>query len=101
MFITFCEARSTLKPAEEIYSNFSKSNTNSLISFKDAFNSASKAGAVVVSNLPTNETFNVSTDYLLGINSTSTVSVAGLTDGDINFVCNTIYYLRERNKKGK
>ena len=41
--------------------------------------------------------FRVSTDYLLGVNSTSTVSTEGLTENDIQIVCNLIDHLRNKN----
>ena len=40
--------------------------------------------------------FNVSTDYLLGVNRTSSISVAGLTDQDIELVRGIILHLRNR-----
>lgn len=43
------------------------------------------------------EIFMVSTDYLLGVDISSSVSVAGLSNDDINFVYNTINYLRNKN----
>ena len=41
--------------------------------------------------------FSVSTDYLLGVNRTSSVSTAGLTEADIQLVCHLIRHLREKN----
>lgn len=38
--------------------------------------------------------FNVSTDYLLGVNTTSTISVAGLSDRDIELINSIILHLR-------
>ena len=38
--------------------------------------------------------FNVSTDYLLGVNNTATVDVAGLSDKDIELVHTLIQHLR-------
>ena len=38
--------------------------------------------------------FSVSTDYLLGVDSSSTVSVAGLTEKDVQLVCEIINHLR-------
>ena len=38
--------------------------------------------------------FSVSTDYLLGVDSSSTVSVAGLTEKDVQLVCDIINHLR-------
>lgn len=40
--------------------------------------------------------FQVSTDYLLGIPATATISVAGLTDEDIHMVCSLINHLRNK-----
>lgn len=40
--------------------------------------------------------FKVSTDYLLGLNTSATVNVAGLSEKDIQFVNTVIAYLRER-----
>lgn len=40
--------------------------------------------------------FKVSTDYLLGVESSATVSVAGLTEKDIQLIHNIIEHLRER-----
>lgn len=42
--------------------------------------------------------FAVSTDYLLGVDASSSVSVAGLTDGDIAIVHELVDHLREKNK---
>lgn len=45
--------------------------------------------------------FRVSADYLLGLNETATVSVAGLTEADVGLVCHLISHLRggaEREK---
>ena len=41
--------------------------------------------------------FSVSTDYLLNVHSSATVSVRGLTDGDVKIVCGLIEYLRSKN----
>lgn len=41
--------------------------------------------------------FKVSTDYLLGVDSTSTVSIAGLVDSDIQLVNSIINHLRCKN----
>lgn len=41
--------------------------------------------------------FNVSTDYLLGLNDTATVSVAGLSEKDIQLICEIIQHLRNKN----
>ena len=42
--------------------------------------------------------FNVSTDYLLGVVSSSTVSVSGLTEEDTQIVCALVDYLRKKNR---
>ena len=39
--------------------------------------------------------FNVSTDYILGVNNSATISVAGLSDKDIELVHKLISHLRE------
>ena len=41
--------------------------------------------------------FQVSTDFLLGINETSTISVSGLTDQDIELIHSLITHLRDKN----
>ncbi len=41
--------------------------------------------------------FKVSTDYLLGVNHTACVSVAGLTQADIELVHNVISHLTKKN----
>ena len=41
--------------------------------------------------------FNVSTDYLLGVDTSSTINVAGLTESDINLVYDVISHLKEKN----
>ena len=43
--------------------------------------------------------FNVSTDYLLGIDSTATVNLKGLSESDIDIVHTLVEHLREKNKK--
>ena len=40
--------------------------------------------------------FDISTDYLLGVDSSSTISVAGLTDSDILLVHNIIEHLKNK-----
>lgn len=40
--------------------------------------------------------FSVSTDYLLGVDASATVSVAGLTDADINLIHSIIEHIRQR-----
>lgn len=42
--------------------------------------------------------FDVSTDYLLGVDASSTISVTGLTDGDIAIVHELVDHLREKNR---
>ena len=42
--------------------------------------------------------FNVSTDYLLGVKNTSTISVSGLMDEDVKLIFNIIEHLKEKNK---
>ncbi len=41
--------------------------------------------------------FNVSTDYLLGVNTTSSISVAGLTDKDVELINSIILHLKNKN----
>lgn len=43
--------------------------------------------------------FQVSTDYLLGVNISSSISVAGLTDKDIELIHSIIEHLKNRNIK--
>ncbi len=43
--------------------------------------------------------FAVSTDYLLGVDASSSVSVTGLTDGDVALVHALVDHLREKNKR--
>ncbi len=40
--------------------------------------------------------FHVSTDYLLGVNTTSTISVAGLSDKDVELINSIILHLKSR-----
>lgn len=42
--------------------------------------------------------FDVSTDYLLGVESTASVRVNGLTERDIQLVCGLIRHLQEKNQ---
>lgn len=42
--------------------------------------------------------FHVSTDYLLSVEITNSVNVAGLTEGDIQLVYHLIEYLRQKNQ---
>ncbi|MBR7081237.1 MAG: helix-turn-helix transcriptional regulator [Oscillospiraceae bacterium] len=41
--------------------------------------------------------FNISTDYLLGVDRTSTVNIAGLNEEDINLVYALISHLKIKN----
>ena len=41
--------------------------------------------------------FSVSTDYLLGIDNTATVSVDGLSEKDVQLICEIIQHLRNKN----
>jgi transcriptional regulator with XRE-family HTH domain len=43
--------------------------------------------------------FKVSTDYVLGLGSTATVSVKDLTEGDIQLVHRLIEHLRSKNRE--
>lgn len=40
--------------------------------------------------------FRVSTDYLLGVDTTSTICVSGLSEEDIHIVCTLIEHLRKK-----
>ena len=40
--------------------------------------------------------FDVSTDYLLGVNNTASIHVAGLTDKDIELVHSIIMHLKSK-----
>jgi len=40
--------------------------------------------------------FNVSTDYLLGVDTSATVSVAGLSEKDVQLICDIINHLKDR-----
>mgnify|MGYP003299756812 CR=1 FL=1 len=42
--------------------------------------------------------FQVSTDYLLGVERTSAVSLTGLTEGDIRMVYELVQHLKEKNQ---
>lgn len=42
--------------------------------------------------------FKVSTDYLLGVVSSATINVSGLTEQDIQVVCGLVEHLREKNR---
>ncbi|MBQ4082267.1 MAG: helix-turn-helix transcriptional regulator [Clostridia bacterium] len=39
--------------------------------------------------------FKVSTDYILGVNNSATISIAGLTDKDVELVRSIILHLKE------
>ena len=41
--------------------------------------------------------FNVSADYLLGLDSSSTISVAGLSDVDVEMIYRLVLYIRLKN----
>lgn len=41
--------------------------------------------------------FSVSTDYLLNVDSTATISVRGLTEGDVSLVYGLVAHLRKKN----
>ena len=41
--------------------------------------------------------FKVSTDYLLGVNETTTINVSGLTDADIELVNTIVSHLRNKS----
>ena len=41
--------------------------------------------------------FKVSTDYLLGVDTTSSISVAGLTEKDVELINTLILHLKNRN----
>ena len=43
--------------------------------------------------------FSVSTDYLLGVEKTSTINVTGLTDKDIEMLYSLAEYLKSKNWK--
>lgn len=45
--------------------------------------------------------FKVSTDYLLGIDETATISVTGLTEADTHLIHALIAHLRNKNKEYK
>lgn len=42
--------------------------------------------------------FKVSTDYLLGVDTTATIEISGLTDTDIQLVHSIVGHLREKNR---
>jgi transcriptional regulator with XRE-family HTH domain len=45
--------------------------------------------------------FKISTDYLLGIDTTSSVGVEGLTEADIRMVHELVEHLREKNQENR
>ncbi len=44
------------------------------------------------------EIFHVSTDYLLGVNSTAVIPAAGLSEEDMQMVYQLIDYIRKKNR---
>lgn len=42
--------------------------------------------------------FKVSTDYLLGVDSTASISVKGLSEEDVRLVYSLVSHLRDKNK---
>ena len=42
--------------------------------------------------------FKVSTDYLLCVDSSATISVKGLTETDVKLVCSLVSHLRDKNE---
>ena len=42
--------------------------------------------------------FGVSTDFLLGVDSSSTVNLSGLTEEDVRLVYHVVAHLREKNQ---
>lgn len=44
--------------------------------------------------------FKVSTDYLLGVESTASVNVSGLSDADIALVNTIVHHLRRQGSRG-
>lgn len=43
--------------------------------------------------------FSVSTDYLLGVDKTSTIDTSGLTENDIEMIYRIIEYLKSKNRQ--
>ena len=43
--------------------------------------------------------FKVSTDYLLGVDTSSSISVVGLTEEEVQMIHNLVMHLREKNKR--
>lgn len=43
--------------------------------------------------------FKVSTDFLLGVNDTTTINVSGLTDADIELISTIVSHLRKKSKE--
>ncbi|MBQ4556418.1 MAG: helix-turn-helix transcriptional regulator [Clostridia bacterium] len=65
---------------------------SSVNAWEMGISSPSSQYIVVLANI-----FNVSTDYLLGVDTSATVSVKGLTDGDISVVHSMIEHLKSKN----
>lgn len=42
--------------------------------------------------------FNVSTDYLLGVDTTSSISISGLTEKDVEIINTLILHLKSKDK---
>ena len=42
--------------------------------------------------------FKVSTDYILGVDSSWSISLSGLTDTDVQMVCNIVNLLRQKHE---
>ena len=45
--------------------------------------------------------FHVSTDYLLGVDTSAAVSVAGLSEKDVQLIHHIIHHLREKSTPGE
>ena len=45
--------------------------------------------------------FKVSTDYLLGVDTTATLEISGLTDSDIQLIHGIVGHLREKNRNSE
>lgn len=43
--------------------------------------------------------FKVSTDYLLGVDTTATIEISGLSDSDVQLIHYIVGHLREKNHK--
>ena len=44
--------------------------------------------------------FKVSTDYLLGVDNSASVSVTGLSEKDVQLIHSIIHHLKEKNQSG-